>query len=103
MSLILLMSVGVISILIGKQYLIKQEKNIVAAQKFQEESIKNNVAHHGEDLGLLLYYLRFTLIKEPLNISAISIRVMLIRHFKPSLLELLKVKNTTLILKTHLC
>ena len=72
-SLILLLAVGVISILIGKQYLIKQEKTIVAAQKFQDESIKSNVAYHHDDLGLLLYYLRFTLIKKPANISAISI------------------------------
>jgi ABC-2 type transport system permease protein len=67
------MAVGMISILIGKQYLIKQEKTIITAQEFQEESIKRNVAYHKDDLGLLLYYLRFTLIKKPTNISAISI------------------------------
>lgn len=72
-SLVLLMTVGVISILIGKQYLIKQEKTIVAAQEFQEESILRNLEYHNDDLGLLLYYLRFTLIKQPANISAISI------------------------------
>ncbi|MFK7813669.1 MAG: DUF3526 domain-containing protein [Maribacter sp.] len=72
-SLILLLTVGVISILIGKQYLIKQERTIVAAKEFQEESIKRNLEYHNDDLGLLLYYLRFTLIKKPANISAISI------------------------------
>ncbi|GAA4232076.1 hypothetical protein GCM10022291_05960 [Postechiella marina] len=72
-SLVLLISVGVISILIGKQYLVKQENTIVAAQEFQKESIKNNVEYHNDDLGLLLYYLRFTLIKKPANINAISI------------------------------
>ena len=72
-SLFLLISVGFISILIGKQYLVKQEKNIVAAQKFQSESIQSNLEHHNDDLGLLLYYLRFTLIKKPANINAISI------------------------------
>ncbi len=72
-SLVLLVTVGIISILIGKQYLVKQEKAIVAAQEFQEESIKRNVEYHNDDLGLLLYYLRFTLIKKPSNISAISI------------------------------
>lgn len=73
LSLILLLTVGVISILIGKQYLVKQEKTIAAAQVFQEESIKKNVEYHSDDLGLLLYYLRFTLIKKPQNINAISI------------------------------
>ncbi|WP_282165297.1 DUF3526 domain-containing protein [Cellulophaga baltica] len=72
-SLVLLLTVGVISILIGKQYLVKQEKAIAAAQVYQEESIKKNVEYHRDDLGLLLYYLRFTLVKKPANISAISI------------------------------
>jgi len=72
-SLVLLVTVGIISILIGKQYLVKQEKAIVAAQEFQEESIARNLDYHKDDLGLLLYYLRFTLIKQPRNISAISI------------------------------
>ena len=53
-SLILLISVGIISILIGKQYLVKQEKTIVAAQEFQDESIKRNLEYHNDDLGLLL-------------------------------------------------
>jgi len=72
-SIILLVSIGIISILIGKQYLEKQENTIVAAQNFQKKSIKNNVEYHSDDLGLLLYYLRFTLIKKPANINAISI------------------------------
>ena len=72
-SLILLVLVGVIGILIGKQYLIKQENSIIAAKEFQEESIKRNIEYHHDDLGLLLYYLRFALIKEPANINAISI------------------------------
>jgi len=71
--LVLLLTVGFISILIGKQYLIKQDAAIQAAQKFQEASIQSNVDYHNDDLGLLLYYLRFTLIKKPENISAISI------------------------------
>ncbi|MEP3210956.1 MAG: DUF3526 domain-containing protein [Maribacter sp.] len=72
-SLVLLVTVGVISILIGKQYLVKQEKAIIAAQAFQEESIARNIEYHNDDLGLLLYYLRFTLIKQPSNLGAISI------------------------------
>ncbi len=72
-SLVLLLTVGLISILIGKHYLIKQEKTIVTAQKFQEERIERNLEYHSDDLGLLLYYLRFTLIKAPTTFSAISI------------------------------
>ena len=69
----LLLFVGIISILIGKQYLLKQEKTIAAAVSFQQKSIQNNIKYHNEDLGLVLYYLRFTLIKKPVNLSAISI------------------------------
>ncbi|MBQ4915026.1 DUF3526 domain-containing protein [Maribacter sp. MMG018] len=72
-SLVLLLTVGLISILIGKQYLVKQENTLIAAQEFQEESIKKNVMYHNDDLGLLLYYLRFTLAKKPSNINAVSI------------------------------
>lgn len=72
-SLILLLTVGAISIFIGKQFLVKQQKAIVAAEQFQEKSIERNLEYHPDDLGLLLYYLRFTLVKQPTNIGAISI------------------------------
>lgn len=72
-SLVLLLTVGVIGILIGKQYLVKQESTIEASKKFQKESIARNLEYHKDDLGLLLYYLRFTLIKQPRAISAVSI------------------------------
>jgi len=72
-SLLILLFVGVISLLIGKQHLVKQEKTIAAAINHQEQSIQSNVEYHKEDLGLVLYYLRFTLIKRPLNLSAVSI------------------------------
>ena len=72
-SLALLLTLGIVSLFIGRQYLVKQEKAIAAAEQFQKESIDRNVEYHGEDLGLLLYYLRFTLIKQPENLSAVSI------------------------------
>ncbi len=72
-SLMLLITVGTVSILIGKQYLVKQEKTIVAAQEFQKESVKRILKYNDKDIGLLLYYLKFTLVKKPANISAISI------------------------------
>ncbi|WP_035336901.1 DUF3526 domain-containing protein [Dokdonia sp. PRO95] len=72
-SLVLLLGVGIISILIGKQYLIKQQKVINAAKQYQTESINQNIQYHSDDLGLLLYYQRFAFIKEPAAISAISI------------------------------
>lgn len=72
-SLVLLLSVGTVSILIGKQFLLKQEKAIVETESFQKESIERNVQYHNDDLGLLLYYLRFAFIKKPNNIKGLSI------------------------------
>ncbi|WP_062058575.1 DUF3526 domain-containing protein [Aquimarina longa] len=72
-SIVLLMGVGLISILLGKQFIQKQEKAISEAELFQKESIKRNVMYHNDDIGLLLYYLRFSLIKEPNNLTGLSI------------------------------
>ena len=72
-SLILLLFVGIVSILIGKQHLLKQEKSTAAAIRYQDQSMQTNVEYHKEDLGLILYYLRFTLIKKPTSLSAVSI------------------------------
>lgn len=69
---LILLTTGILSIAIGKQYLRKQQNSITAAQNFQKQSIQDNVNYHGDDLGLLLYYLRFTLIKKQDNLSAIS-------------------------------
>ena len=73
LSLIVLLFVGIVSLLIGKQHLLKQEKSTAAAIHYQEQSMQTNVAYHKEDLGLVLYYLRFTLIKKPTSLSAVSI------------------------------
>lgn len=72
-SLLLLLIVGIVSILIGKQHLVKQQKTIAAAIHYQEQSIERNVEYHNDDLGLVLYYQRFAITKKPLKLSAVSI------------------------------
>ncbi|MEM1135034.1 MAG: DUF3526 domain-containing protein [Bacteroidota bacterium] len=72
-SFLLLFTIGLISILIGKQFLIKQEKTIEAVTEQQEQHIARNVSFHQNDLGLLLYYVRFALINTPERLSALSI------------------------------
>jgi ABC-2 type transport system permease protein len=63
---------GVISILIGQQFLSRQENIIQQVTAHQREHIERNVAAHDE-MGLLLYYLRFSLISKPDKIAALSI------------------------------
>ena len=71
-ALVLLLVMGVISILIGKQFLMKQEQTIFKVAEHQRMHIGRNVAAYDE-MGLLLYYLRFSLISKPDKLAAMSI------------------------------
>jgi ABC-2 type transport system permease protein len=59
-ALILLLVIGLVSILIGRQFIQKQEETITKVTEHQRNHIERNVAVNGE-MGLLLYYLRFCL------------------------------------------
>ena len=72
LSLLLLLALGVMSVLIGKQFLQKQERTLANVTQHQQEHIARNVELHTE-MGLLLYYLRFTLIDQPDRIAGLSI------------------------------
>lgn len=71
-ALLLLLVMGMISILIGRQFLLKQEQTISKVTEHQRTHIERNVAANDE-MGLLLYYLRFSLISKPDKLAAISI------------------------------
>lgn len=68
-SLLLLLSIGCFSIVVGKQHLNKQADNISRIEKFQKEHIERNVQYFNKEIGLLLYYIRFGLVNvtDPLN------------------------------------
>lgn len=72
-AVVLTLFMGVISILIGKQFLLKQEDTIARVTEQQQQHIERNVAAHTDELGLLLYYVRFALISPPDKLSALSI------------------------------
>jgi ABC-2 type transport system permease protein len=63
---------GIISIVIGKQFLSRQERTIQKVTTHQCEHIERNAAAH-QEMGLLLYYLRFSLISKPDKLAALSI------------------------------
>ena len=73
LGFILILSLGLISIILGRQFLDRQETMVEQAVKNQEEHIARNIQFHGDDIGLLLYYLKFALIKEQNPLAALSI------------------------------
>ncbi|PKV50145.1 ABC-2 type transport system permease protein [Aquimarina sp. MAR_2010_214] len=72
-GLLFLFLTGVISLFIGKQFIQKQKQNIADTAIYQEEHITQNVKFHKDDMGLLLYYLKFSLVNEVPAISGLSI------------------------------
>lgn len=72
LTLIVILGTGVISILTGGQFLSRQERIISRITQHQQEHIERNVSQHDE-MGLLLYYLRFSLIDKPDKLTALSI------------------------------
>ncbi len=72
LSCMLIVVMGIISIVIGRQFLLRQENTIQQVTTHQREHIERNVAAQDE-MGLLLYYLRFSLISKPDKLAALSI------------------------------
>ncbi len=72
-GLSLLLLLGIISILIGKQFLATQQEVATQVAEKQADHIARNVEYHGDDLGLLLYYLEFALINDPSPLAGLSI------------------------------
>lgn len=64
---------GIVSIHIGQQFLAKESSSIEKTIAFQQEHIARNVRFFNSEIGLLLYYLRFSLINKPSPITALSI------------------------------
>ena len=83
-GLLLLFLSGCISINIGKYFLGRHQEIIAQTAHYQKESIERNVEYHPDDIGLLLYYLRFGLIHDLPNLAGLSIGQ---RDIHPSLVN----------------
>lgn len=68
-----LLIAGIVSLFVGKQFIEKQEQNITETAAYQKEYIARNVHHHQDEIGLLLYYLKFAFVNETLPINGLSI------------------------------
>ncbi len=72
-GLLFLLIIGFISLLIGRQFQEKQLSNIDEATVYQKEHIARNAAFHKDEIGLLLYYIKFSLVNNTLPISSLAI------------------------------
>lgn len=64
---------GIVSIYIGRQHVQKQMNSIARTEHFQQEHIQRNVQFFNKEMGLLLYYLRFSLVNQTHPLNALSI------------------------------
>jgi ABC-2 type transport system permease protein len=72
-ALLALLAVGVLSLHIGQQFVQKQTQAEAAIARFQAEHIERNVQFFDKEMGLLLYYLRFTLVNSTHPLNGLSI------------------------------
>jgi ABC-2 type transport system permease protein len=72
-GLIFLLLICFISLLIGQQFQQKQQKNISEAALYQKEHIARNAAFHQDEIGLLLYYIKFSLVNKTVPVNSLAI------------------------------
>ncbi|SHG28736.1 DUF3526 domain-containing protein [Flavobacterium defluvii] len=72
-GLLFLLLIGIISLLIGRQFQEKQQNNITEAAVYQKEHIARNASFHKDEIGLLLYYIKFSLVNHTLPINSLAI------------------------------
>ncbi|MEA5460892.1 DUF3526 domain-containing protein [Arcicella sp. LKC2W] len=72
-GVLFLLFAGIVSIFVGRQFLDKQHQSILATATYQKQHLNQNVKFHHDEMGLLLYYAKFSLINNTLPISALSI------------------------------
>lgn len=68
-----LLLIGFISLLIGHQFLQKQRQTITETALYQKEHIARNAAFHKDEMGLLLYYIKFSLVNKTLPLNSLAI------------------------------
>ncbi|MBS9463250.1 DUF3526 domain-containing protein [Flagellimonas sp. 389] len=72
-SLVLILVLGAISIGIGHQFVSQKKAAIDQVENYQQNHIDRNVTLHKDDLGLLMYYVKFAFINSPTHLSGLSI------------------------------
>ncbi|MEM9991843.1 MAG: ABC transporter permease, partial [Bacteroidota bacterium] len=73
LGLVALFMTGLVSLHIGKLFLEQQAEIVVQTADFQAEHISRHVEYIEDDLGLLLYYIRFGFVNEVPALTGLSI------------------------------
>lgn len=73
LGLLLILVLGGISLVIGKQFLNNQKRMADQVVEMHHNHVERNVKLHGDDLPLLLYYLKFSLVHTTNPITGFSI------------------------------
>jgi ABC-2 type transport system permease protein len=81
-ALLFLLIAGIMAIYTGKKFLDRNGDIISKSEVFQEESIQRNIKFHKDDLGLVLYYIKFNLVNETPRLAALNIGM---RDLNPSI------------------
>ncbi|UOY08006.1 DUF3526 domain-containing protein [Muricauda sp. SCSIO 64092] len=72
-SLLLITVLGIIGIVIGNRQLARQQEAIAEVKAYQEQHFERHVSLHNDDLGLLLYYVKFAFINPSNPLAGLSI------------------------------
>ncbi|MBO0952552.1 DUF3526 domain-containing protein [Fibrella forsythiae] len=72
-GLVFLLAIGVTSLFVGKQFAQRQQQGIADVIQFQQTDFPRQAAQHRDDMGLLLYYLKFSVINEARPLTALAI------------------------------
>lgn len=72
-SICLLLAVGIISLLVGKQFVNRQQAAIHETTSHQKEHIARLVQYENKEMGLLLYYLKFAHINPTSPLAGLAI------------------------------
>jgi ABC-2 type transport system permease protein len=72
-GLLIVMLAGLVGIYNGKRHLQRHRANIEQTAHLQQEHIRRNTVFFNNDMGLLLYYLRFAYVNEANAINGLSI------------------------------
>lgn len=73
LGLVFLLTIGLVSLFVGNQFNQRQQQAVADATAFQRQDFPRNAALHHDDLGLLLYYLKFSVINHTRPLTGLSI------------------------------
>lgn len=73
LAFVLLLALGLSAIAVGRSFLNQQERNVTDVTEIQAKHIKSQTEYHPDDLGLLLYYLKFAYINPVSPLAGLAI------------------------------